>query len=118
MDARPPSEIEQIMAVCHTHVVKLYETGHVLIDAGLDNKTKILRRKSGKVLVTDGPFAETKEALGGAFVIEAANLEEAVRLAAIHPTTQVAVGEELGWRLEIHPIHYFKAFEEVFHGQD
>jgi hypothetical protein len=44
-----------------------------------------VRVRGGKALVTDGPFADTKEAVGGFDVIEADSLEEAVEIAAGHP---------------------------------
>jgi hypothetical protein len=44
-----------------------------------------VRVREGKVLVTDGPFAETKEEFGGFYLIEAANLDEAIRWAAKIP---------------------------------
>jgi hypothetical protein len=43
--------------------------------------TSIRRDPSGEVAVTDGPFAETKEALGGYYLIEAADLDEAIAIA-------------------------------------
>jgi hypothetical protein len=43
--------------------------------------TSVRRDASGQVTITDGPFAETKEALGGYYVIEAADLDEALALA-------------------------------------
>ncbi|MBN8994544.1 MAG: YciI family protein [Rhizobiales bacterium] len=46
---------------------------------------RTIRRRKGKTSVTDGPFAETKEHLGGFLVIEAADIEEAVRVAAEVP---------------------------------
>ena len=46
---------------------------------------KTLRSKGGKVIVTDGPFAETKEQLGGLGVIEARDLDHAVELMVNHP---------------------------------
>jgi hypothetical protein len=48
-----------------------------------DDSGKVLRGQ--KVAVSDGPYSETKELLGGYFLIEAANYEEAVRLARDHP---------------------------------
>jgi hypothetical protein len=42
---------------------------------------KTVRLREGKSIVTDGPFAETREYLGGYFLVEAANLDEAVRIA-------------------------------------
>lgn len=44
-----------------------------------------LRVRNGKALVTDGPFAETREQLGGYFLVEANNLDEAIALAARIP---------------------------------
>ena len=58
---------------------------------------KVVRVRDGERIVTDGPFAETKEILGGAFLIEASDLDEAIRLAALVPTA--AHGS-----LEIRPI--------------
>jgi hypothetical protein len=46
---------------------------------------KVIRPQSGSVRVTDGPYSETKEVLGGYYTIEAANYEEAVKLAREHP---------------------------------
>jgi hypothetical protein len=44
-----------------------------------------LRTRDGKSLVTDGPFAETREQLGGFFLIEAENLDEAIEIASQIP---------------------------------
>jgi hypothetical protein len=46
---------------------------------------KTIRFQNGKVLVTDGPYAETKEQIGGFFLLEAKNMEEAVLLVSKHP---------------------------------
>jgi hypothetical protein len=46
---------------------------------------RVIRSKGGKPRVTDGPFIETKEVLGGYYVIEATNYDEAVKLALDHP---------------------------------
>jgi hypothetical protein len=47
---------------------------------------KVVRVVDGERIVSDGPFAETKEVLGGAFFVDVPSLEEAVRLAALIPT--------------------------------
>ena len=44
-----------------------------------------VRVEGGRVVTTDGPFAETKEALGGLFIVDAADLDEAIALAARIP---------------------------------
>ena len=51
-------------------------------------RARSVRVRDGKTLVTDGPFAETKEALGGFDIIECGSLEEAVEIAAAHPIAQ------------------------------
>lgn len=111
MDALPKEEVEAIMRQCQPHLEQLYQSGQVTLDAGLASGTKCLRRSSGKVNVTDGPYVETKEMIGSAFLIEAQDMEEAVRIAALHPAVQVEDGEQFGWRLELYPIHYFKTID-------
>jgi hypothetical protein len=51
---------------------------------GVKDATTVRRRK-GKVLITDGPFAETKEWIAGFDLLECADLDEAVEIAAKHP---------------------------------
>lgn len=81
----------------------------MLIDAGLALETKTLQRVNGKVKVNDGPYSEAKEMIGSAILIEARDMEEAIRVASLHPSTHVAAGEQLGWAIEIRPIHYFES---------
>jgi hypothetical protein len=52
-----------------------------------------VRIRDGKQLITDGPFAETHEQLGGYFLIEAANLDEATSIAARIPSSQTGTVE-------------------------
>jgi hypothetical protein len=47
-----------------------------------------VRVRDGEVLLSDGPFAETKEQIGGLCVIECANLDEALEIAAAHPVAR------------------------------
>jgi hypothetical protein len=49
---------------------------------------KVVRVRDGERIVTDGPFAETKEILGGVFLIDLPDLDEAIRLAALVPSTE------------------------------
>jgi hypothetical protein len=51
-------------------------------------KARTIRVRDGKTMVTDGPFAETKEAVGGFDILECERLEEAVEIAARHPLAQ------------------------------
>jgi hypothetical protein len=52
------------------------------------SEAKVVRVVDGQTIVTDGPFAETKEQLGGVFVTELGDLDEAIRLAALVPTAE------------------------------
>jgi hypothetical protein len=49
---------------------------------------KVVRVRDGQQLVTDGPFAETKELIGGVFFTELPDLDEAIRLAALVPAAE------------------------------
>ncbi len=56
-----------------------------------------VRVKNGKTLTTDGPFAETKEQLGGFYMVEAKDLDEAIKLAAGIPASRTG-------SIEVRPI--------------
>ncbi len=60
-------------------------SGHELAAAA---EAKVVQVRDGKTLVTDGPYAETKEALGGIFLAELPDLDEAIRLAALVPAAE------------------------------
>ena len=56
-------------------------------------RARSVRVRDGKTMVTDGPFAETKEAVGGFDIIECGSIEEAVEIAAGHPVAQLGAIE-------------------------
>jgi hypothetical protein len=56
-------------------------------------RARSVRVRNGKTMVTDGPFAETKEVVGGFDIIECGSSEEAVEVAAGHPAAQVGTIE-------------------------
>ena len=58
---------------------------------------RTIRRRNGKVIVTDGPFAETKEWIAGFDLLECASLDEAIEVASQHPMARFG-------RLEIRPL--------------
>jgi len=66
---------------------RLRADGHFAAGEALQppNSAKTLRLKKGRVMVTDGPFAETKEQIGGIVVLEARDLDHAVQLISLHP---------------------------------
>jgi hypothetical protein len=56
-------------------------------------RARSIRVRGGKTMITDGPFAETKEAIGGFDLLECDSLEEAVEIAATHPIAQMGTVE-------------------------
>ena len=66
-------------------------SGKLVLAQPLDAPAKAvtIRARGGKLSRTDGPFAETKEFLGGFFLIEAADIEEAVKIAEKSPMTRM-----------------------------
>lgn len=107
MDALPEGKAEALMRQCPPHMDTLYGTGKVQLVAGADNESRFLRPAGGQVSVSDGPAPSPNARIGCVFILEAADWQEAVQLASLHPTTQVAGGEELGWYTEVRPVHYF-----------
>jgi len=68
---------------------------------GLPQNATTVRVEGGKTLTTDGPFVGMKEAIGGFFVYEADNLDEAIELAARVPAAR------LGGAIEIRPVETY-----------
>ncbi len=56
-------------------------------------RARSVRVRGGRAIVSDGPFAETKEAVGGFDIIECGSLEEAVEIAAGHPVAEIGTIE-------------------------
>jgi hypothetical protein len=65
----------------------LRQSGHLLVAHALqsDQSATTLRVRNGKLSITDGPFAETNEQLGGFILIEAADLNDAIQVASKSP---------------------------------
>jgi hypothetical protein len=88
MEARSPQEQERIMA---GHRGVMEETGRRGILKGAEpleptNKAKTVRNQKGRAVITDGPFAETKEQLAGYYILDCEDLDEALEWAAKIPT--------------------------------
>jgi hypothetical protein len=75
------------------------ETGHCVASEALQPvaTATTVRVRNGKVAVTDGPFAETKECLAGFYMVEARDLNEAIQIASRIPPAQVG-------SIEVRPI--------------
>jgi hypothetical protein len=87
LDALPAGEFDATMRQCLAHADELRRDGCLLESQMLDDvKTaKSVRIRNGRTTTVDGPFAEAKEMLGGFNLIEARDIDEAVRIAAEFP---------------------------------
>jgi hypothetical protein len=96
-DGTPKSEQDAMMQECFAYDDLLRQHGHFVAGEALQSAraAKTLQWKAGKVLVTDGPFAETREQLGGLLVLDARDMDHAVELMSKHP------GVRLGGPFEI-----------------
>jgi hypothetical protein len=83
----PPDELQVMMQECLAYDDELRRNGHFLRGEALESARKAvtLRMKDGNVAVTDGPYAETKEMLGGILFLEARDLDHAIALMSKHP---------------------------------
>ena len=102
MEALSKGEFEDLVARCREHDAELQKSGHYVSAQSLEWDTKTIRPRKGKPVVTDGPFVEAKEQVGGLVIIEARDLDEAVRIASLHPAAHL--GETLGWGIDVRPI--------------
>lgn len=103
-DEAPEAEKEAVMKECFAQCVPFRATGKVVEEEGLQSPAlaKSIRTRGGKRRVTDGPFIETKEQLGSFFIVEAADIDEAVEIASLHPAAMM--GEKFGFGIEVRPI--------------
>ena len=89
-ETMPEKERHAMLDTCFNYDDVLRSGGHFAGGEALEaaSTAKTLWWKKGKVLVTDGPYAETKEQIGGILVLEARDLEHAVELMSKHPGVQ------------------------------
>jgi hypothetical protein len=105
--AMAPDDVKELVSQCPALDEKMRATGKVLISASLGDveNWRTLRPSGGKTRITDGPYTETKEVVGGLFIIEAESHAEAVRVASMHPAA--TLGEEGGWAVELIPMDFY-----------
>jgi hypothetical protein len=85
-----------------TYTEGIQKSGHYLGGNALQptHTATTVRSRGGKVSTTDGPFAETKEQLGGYYLIEAKDLNDAIQVASRIPSAKFG-------SIEVRPIHEF-----------
>jgi hypothetical protein len=95
LDAVPQEEADAMMRGCLAHADELRREGRLLESQMLAEPpaARSLRIRGGRMTVMDGPFAETKEVLGGFNLIEARDLDEAVEIAMGFPWSRTGCVE-------------------------
>jgi hypothetical protein len=107
-DALSQAELDALVSQCPAYDNTLRQSGHLVIQASLGplQATTTVRPRNGKPSITDGPFTETKEQVGGFFIIEARDQNEAIQVASNHPAAHL--GEHVGWGIEVRPIEGYE----------
>lgn len=98
-DTMSESERKASMDEFFAYDAQLRKNGHLIGGEGLQSarSASTLRFENGQVVVTDGPYAETKEQLGGYFILEANDQNHAIQLMSEHPVVR-------GGAIEIRPL--------------
>ncbi|MGQ0592180.1 MAG: YciI family protein [Gammaproteobacteria bacterium] len=96
----PESQRDEIMQEYGEFVQSIVKSGHYRAGAKLQSSSTAttVRGRNGKPVLTDGPFAETKEQLGGYHLVECKDLDEALSIAKRIPTIRV------GGTIEVRPL--------------
>ena len=107
MDAIPETEMQGLVDSAIEYAEEIQRSGHYIASDALQRAgtARTIRVRAGKVSTTASPFAETKEQLGGFFLIEAKDMDEACAVAARFPPARVAV-------IEVRPV------QELTHSRD
>ena len=107
MDAMPEKEMQALVDSAIEYAEEIRQSGHYIVSNALQrpDTARTIRVNGGKVSTTAGPFAETKDQLGGFFLIEAIDMDEACAIAAKFPPARVGV-------IEVRPVR------ELTHSRD
>ncbi len=107
LDSMPEKEMQALVDSAIEYAEEIERSGHFIASDALQRKAtaRTIRLNGGKVSTAVGPFVETKEQLGGFFLIEAKDIDEACALAAKFPPLRVGV-------IEVRPV------QELTHSRD
>jgi hypothetical protein len=107
--AMAPDDVKALVSQCPALDEKMRATGKLLVSASLGDldRWRTLRTRGGKAQVSDGPYTESKEVVGGLFIIEADSQDEALRIASMHPAAML--GEQGEWAVELIPLDFYLA---------
>jgi len=95
LDALPKGEMQTLVDSALDYDEEIRQSGHYIVSNALQRarSARTIRVRGGNTTITDGPFAETKEQLGGFFLIEAKDMDEACAVAARFPPARIGTIE-------------------------
>jgi hypothetical protein len=95
LDALPAAEMQALVDSALDYTEEIRQSGHYIVSNALQRArtARTIRVHRGKVSTTDGPFAETKEQIGGFFLIEARDMDEACEIASRFPPARIGTIE-------------------------
>jgi hypothetical protein len=95
LDALPKGEMQALVDAALDYTDEIRRSGHYIVSNALQRArtARTIRVHGGKTTITDGPFAETKEQIGGFFLIEAKSMDEACAVAARFPPARIGTIE-------------------------
>ncbi len=95
LDALPKPQMQTLVDSALDYMEELRRSGHFIVSNALQRArtARTVRVRGGKATITDGPFAETKEQLGGFFLIEAKDMDEACEVASRFPPARLGTIE-------------------------
>jgi len=101
-DGMPKAESEKLFGEYMSFTADIKKSGHFVGGDALQpvHTATSVRIRDGKLTTTDGPFAETREQLGGYYLVNAENLDEAIKIAAKIPSARFGT-------IEIRPVQMF-----------
>jgi hypothetical protein len=99
-----PADFQKLGEICAPHDARFKASGKVSVigSLSLPKDFRTLRVKNSVVTDEAGPYEQTKEPFGAFFIVDAENMDEAVRVARLHPGTHI--GEIMDGGIEIRPI--------------
>jgi hypothetical protein len=104
-----PSDQEAVSAACQPHDKALRATGKVLLNSSISEPetARVLRGSAAGPVATEGAYAKTNEPVGAAFIVEAADMDEAVRIASLHPGVNAPKFVNMNGGIEVRALEYF-----------
>ena len=106
-EAPSPESLEKVMRDVNALIDEAKAAGAWVFNAGLHppSTATVVQVRDGDVLTTDGPFAESKEHVGGFLIIKAPDLDSALEWAAKAARAMTLPGHAAGLPIEVRPIH-------------